>query len=78
MPTLRVLGCSPRRKDGYAAGEVRRFMKKFNLVSLALEMCPDRFTCMNSRGKASCLDTFLISISLFDSGCVSLYEVKIL
>ena len=68
-------GLPPRRKDDFAAGEVRRFMKKFSLVSLGLEMCPDRFTCMNSRGGASCLDTFLVSSRLYDSGRVSLYEV---
>ena len=58
-------GLPPRRKDDFAAGEVRRFMKKFSLVSLSLEMCPDRFTCMNSRGGASCLDTFLVSSTLY-------------
>ena len=68
-------GLPPRRKDDFAAGEVRRFMKEFSLVSLASEMSPDRFTYMNSRGGASCVDTFLISVGLYDSGCVTLYEV---
>ena len=34
-------GLPPRRKDDYAARELRRFMSRFNFVSLALELCPD-------------------------------------
>jgi len=33
-------GIPPRRKDDFAAKQVRRFMAEFNLVSLALEMYP--------------------------------------
>ena len=68
-------GLPPRRKDDFAAGQVRRFMKRFGLISLALKMCPDRFTCLNYRGGTSCLDTFLVSIELYNSGRVTLYEV---
>ena len=68
-------GLPPRKKDDYAAQKVRKFMSKFNLVSLALEMCPDRFTCLNSRGGTSCLDAFLVSRDLYDSGGVTMYEV---
>ena len=50
-------------------------MLKFGLVSLTLEICPGRFTCLNSRGGASCLDTFLVSSKLYKSGAVTLYEV---
>ena len=68
-------GIPPRRKDDYAAKQVRRFMLRFKLVSLSLEMSPNRFTCMNSRGNASCIDTFLISKTLYDSGAVTMFEV---
>ena len=68
-------GLPPRRNDDFAAKQVRRFMVKFDLVSLAEEMCPERFTCLNSRGGASCLDTFLVSVWLYKSGAVTLYEV---
>ena len=68
-------GLPPRRNDDFAARQVRRFMSKFGLVSLAMEMCPQRFTCLNSRGGASCLDTFLVSAGLYKSGAVTLYEV---
>lgn len=68
-------GLPPRRNDDFAAGQVRRFMKRFSLISLALKMCPDRFTCLNSSGGASCLDTFLVSMELYSSGRVTLYEV---
>ena len=50
-------------------------MSKFGLVSLAMEICPQRFTCSNSRGGASCLDTFLLRVGLYKSGAVTLYEV---
>ena len=68
-------GLPPGRKDDYAAQELRRLMSRFNLVSLALELCPDRFTCLNSRGGTSCLDTFLFSRDLYESGSVTKYEV---
>ena len=68
-------GIPPRRKDDFAATQVRRFMTKFSLVSLGLELYPDRFTCLNSRGGATCLDTFLVSGDLYSSGCVKMYEV---
>ena len=68
-------GIPPRRKDDFAAKQVRRFMAEFNLVSLALEMYPDRFTCLNSRGGVSCLDTFLVSKGLYSKGGVRMYEV---
>ena len=68
-------GLPPRRKDDYAARELRKFMSRFNLVSLALEICPDRFTSLNSRGGMSCLDTFLVSRDLYESGHVTRYEV---
>ena len=68
-------GLPPRRKDDYAAKQVRRFMQRFKLVSLSQEICPDRFTCMNSRGGSSCLDTFRVSRRLYDSGAVTMYEV---
>ena len=68
-------GLPPRRKDDYAATQVRRFMLRFQLVSLSLKICPDRYTCMNSRGGSSCVDTFLVSRRLYESGGVSMYEV---
>ena len=68
-------GLPPRRKDDHAARELRRFMSRFNFVSLALELCPDRFTRLNSRGGTSCLDTFLVSRDLYESGHVTSYEV---
>ena len=68
-------GLPPRRKDDFAASQVRRFMTMLTLVSVASEMCPDRFTCLNSRGGTSCLDTFLVSKGLYYPGCVTLCEV---
>ena len=68
-------GLPPRPKDDFAAGQVRRFMTKFRLVSLSLEICLDRFTCLNSRGGTSCLDSFLVSSGLYNSGAVTMYEV---
>ena len=68
-------GLPPRRKDDFAAKQVRKFMQRFKLVSLSQEICPDRFTCMNSRGGSSCIDTFLVSRGLYDSGAVTMYEV---
>ena len=50
-------------------------MKKFRLISLTEKMCPDRLTFLNSRGGISCLDSFLVSDWLLDSGCVVQYEV---
>ena len=46
-------GSPPRRKDDWAALEVRRFMKSFGLVSLAEEMYPAKATRINSRGHKS-------------------------
>ena len=37
-------GIPPRRSDDHAASRIRKFMKRFNLVSMAEEVCPDRFT----------------------------------
>ena len=54
-------GSFPRHKDDWAAVEVRRFMKRFGLVSIAEEMYPAKATRLNSRGHKSCLDTFLVS-----------------
>ena len=68
-------GLPPRRKDDFPAIQVRRFMSRFNLTSLAMKICPGRFTCLNSRGGVSCLDTFLVSDELYKSGAVTLYEV---
>ena len=68
-------GSPPRRKDDWAAREVRRFMRKFGLVSLAEELCPNKSTRMNSRGNKSCLDTFLVSKWLFKDGRVLMYDV---
>ena len=42
-------GRPPRRKDDFAAMQVRRFMKKFDLVSLSEKLCPSQFTFLNSR-----------------------------
>ena len=50
-------------------------MGKFGLTSLAEKICPDRFTFLNSRGGSSCLDSFLVSDWLLESGCVVLYDV---
>ena len=68
-------GIPPRRNDDFAAKQVRRFMKNFNLVSLSEIMCPGQFTYLNSRGGISCLDTFLVSSWLYDQHCVIMYEV---
>ena len=54
-------GIPPRRADDHAAKGIRKFMKDFDLISMAEEVCPDRFTYLNSRGAASCLDSFLVS-----------------
>ena len=43
-------GLPPRSNDDFSAKEIRRFMGRYCLVSLALELCPDRFTYLNSRG----------------------------
>ena len=71
------LGCGlpPRRSDDFAARQVRRFMSKFGLVSLYIEMRRGRFTCLTSRGGASWLDTFLVSEGLYISGAVTVYKV---
>ena len=53
-------------------------MSKFRLMLLALEMLPGRFSCLNSRGGASYLDTFLVSAALFRSGAVKLSRLWIL
>ena len=68
-------GYPPRKKDDWAACEIRRFMEKFGLISQAEEKCHARTTRMNSRGNKSCLDTFLVSKWLLESGRVSMYEV---
>ena len=72
---FRGCGTPPRRKDDFAATLVRRSMTKFSLETITLEMNPDRFTCLNSRGAASCLDTTLVSRELYCSGGVRLYKV---
>ena len=59
-------GIPPRRNDAFAAKQVRRFMRNFSLVSLGEKMCPAQFTCLNSHGGISCLDTFLVSSWLYD------------
>ena len=51
----------PRRTDDFAAKQVRRFMRKFRLISLAEKICPDRFTFLNSRGGSSCLELGYLS-----------------
>ena len=68
-------GIPARRKDDFAATQIRRFMEKFSLVLLSREIYPDRFTYLNSRGGASCLDAFLVSKKLYSSGDVRMYEV---
>ena len=68
-------GIPPRRSDDHAASCIRKFMKRFNLISMAEEICPDRFTYMNSRGAASCLDSFLVSRHLYQDGGITMYEV---
>ena len=65
----------PRKTDDFAARQVRKFMRKFGLISLSEKICPDRFTFLNSRGGSSSLDSFLVSVWLWESGCVVLYEV---
>ena len=50
-------------------------MKDFDLISMAEEVCPDRFTYLNSRGAVSCLDSFLVSRHLYQGGGVTMYEV---
>ena len=65
----------PRSNDDFPAKEIRRFMERFSLVSLALELCPDRSTYLNSRGNMSCLDSFLVSQDLYHCGRVTMYEV---
>ena len=68
-------GLPLRSNDDFSVKEIRRFMGRYCLVSLALELCPDRFTYLNSRGHMSCLDSFLVSHDLYDSGRVTMYEV---
>ena len=68
-------GIPPRRSDDHAASRIRKFMKRFNLMSMAEEICPDRFTYMNSRGAASCLDSFLVSRHLYQDGGITMYEL---
>ena len=68
-------GSAPRRIDDWAACEVKRFMKSFDLVSLAEKMCPARATRINTRGHKSCLDTFLVSKWILESDRISMYEV---
>ena len=68
-------GSPPRKKDDWAAVEIRRFMKMFDLASLTEELCPSKHTRINSRGHQSCLDTFLVSNELLKSGAVTMYEV---
>ena len=68
-------GSPPRMKDDWAAIEVRRFMKRFGLTSLAEKFCPSQPTRINSRGHQSCLDTFLVSNELLLSGAITMFEV---
>ena len=68
-------GLPPRKKDDWADVEIRRFMKRFDLASLTEELCPSKHTRINSRGHQSCLDTFLVSKKLLNSGAVTMYEV---
>ena len=68
-------GFPPRRADDFAASRIRLFMKRFDLISLAEEICPTKFTFLNSRGGVSSVDTFLISRRLYLSAGVSLFEV---
>ena len=68
-------GSPPRLKDDWAAKEIRKFMNKFDLVSLADKFCPAHYTRLNTRGHRSCLDTFLVSNGLLKSGAVTMYEV---
>ena len=68
-------GLPPRQNDDFCAEEIRRFMVRYNLVSMALELTPDRSTFLNSRGYTSCLDSFLVSRELYASGGVTMYEV---
>ena len=50
-------------------------MNNFDLVSLSENICPGQFTYVNSRGGASCLDTFLVSSWLYSKHCVIVHEV---
>ena len=68
-------GSPPRMKDDWAALEVRRFMNRFGLSSVAEKICPSKPTRINSRGHKSCLDTFLVSNELLLSGAVTMFEV---
>ena len=68
-------GPTPRQSDDPAAVQVRRFMKKFDLVSVAEELCPDHATRINTRGHQSCIDTFLVSRWLFERKRITMYEV---
>ena len=68
-------GSPPRMRDDWAALEVRRFMKRFGLTSLAGKFCPSQPTRINSRGHQSCLDTFLVSNEILLSGAITMFEV---
>ena len=68
-------GFPPRKTDDYAASRIRRFMKRFDLISLAEKVCPTKFTFLNSRGGVCSVDTFLISSWLYLGGRVILFEV---
>ena len=52
-------GSSPRRRDDWAAVEVRRFIKRFGLVSLAEEMYPAKATRISSGGHISSMSAIL-------------------
>ena len=68
-------GSPPRHGDDWAALEVIRLIESFGLVSLSEEICPAKATRINSIGHKSCLNTFLVSRWLWESGRVSMYEV---
>ena len=51
-------GIPPRRSDDYAAKQIRSFMRRFKLISMASGLCPNRYTYLNSRGGVSCIDIF--------------------
>ena len=68
-------GIPPRRSYDYTAKQIRGFMRRFKLISMASELCPNRYTYLNSRGGVSCIDTFLVSSELYLKGGVTMFEI---
>ena len=69
------IGIFSRRCDDFAATQIKKFMKRFKLITVAAELSPNRYTYLNSRGGLSSIDSFLVSRDLYERGAVSMFEV---